>query len=187
MVPYVRSANVKDGRIVLGEDLKLMNFTPTEQDRYALRFGDVLVTEASGSPQAIGASAVWKADLPGVVCFQNHLLRLRPASTQWSADYVGWWARASDAAGAMRVWATGANILNLGSESLRAMSVPVRDAVAQRQVSERCATAVGNLERLQAACQASVDLLTEQKQALITAAMTGEFDVTTARKVSADA
>lgn len=182
MVPYIRSANVKDGEFAL-DDVKEMNFTPEEQARYRLREGDVLVTEAAGSPAAIGASAVWAGEISGVVCFQNHLLRLRPQSEDWSADYLGWWARASFAAGAMRVWATGANILNLGSESLRAMRVPVRTPAQQMALTQECEALTRRCAALKGASMRSAALLREYRDALVTGAVTGQFDVTTARAV----
>ena len=76
MVRYLRAANVKDGSLDLS-DVKEMDFNPAEQVTYALRPGDVLVTEGAGSLAAVGASAVWDGELDGIVCFQNTLLRLR--------------------------------------------------------------------------------------------------------------
>ena len=70
MVPYLRAANVSDGRLNL-VDVKEMNFSLREQQFFALKPGDVLVTEGSGSLQTVGASAVWRGEIPGAVCFQN--------------------------------------------------------------------------------------------------------------------
>ena len=77
MVPYLRAANVKDGQLDL-TDVKTMDFNPSEQRTFSLMPGDVLVSEGSGSLGTVGASAVWNAEIDGVVCFQNTLLRLRP-------------------------------------------------------------------------------------------------------------
>lgn len=52
------------------------------QDLLDERRGDVLVTEGSGSLGTVGASAVWRAELAGTVCFQNTMLRLRPPSAE---------------------------------------------------------------------------------------------------------
>ena len=79
MVKYLRAANVKDGRLALGDVLS-MNFSPAEQATFQLAPGDVLVTEGCGSIRELGASAVWNAELDGTVCFQNTVLRC-PAHT----------------------------------------------------------------------------------------------------------
>ncbi len=62
--PYLRSANIKDGRLDLS-DVKSMRFSPGERMRYELRAGDVLITEGSGSRDSVGASAVWLGELAG--------------------------------------------------------------------------------------------------------------------------
>lgn len=183
MTRYIRSANVKDGVISL-DDVKEMNFAPSERIRYGLRQGDVLVTEAAGSPEAIGASAMWLGDIDGPVCFQNHLLRLRPASSRWTSDYLYWWARASYAAGAMRVYATGANILNLGSESIRAMKVPRRSLEEQKAITQSCAALAEHYDALANASRRLTEALRERRQALVTAAVTGQLDVTSTRWAS---
>src|SRR5262249_20385166 len=98
MVPYMRAANVKDGVLDLG-DVKSMNFSPSEQEVFALRPGDVLVSEGSGSLSAVGASAVWNGEVAGRVCFQNTLLRLRPRRTTTDSRFLAWWSRAAYASG----------------------------------------------------------------------------------------
>jgi hypothetical protein len=66
LLPYIRAANVKDGRLVL-DDVLRMNFTPSEQAKYSLRPQDILVTEGCGSRDQIGASAKWAVELPRIV------------------------------------------------------------------------------------------------------------------------
>lgn len=179
MTRYVRSANVKDGFIDTA-DLLEMNFTPQEQRIYRLRAGDVLVTEASGSPDAIGASAIWREQLSGTVCFQNHLLRLRARDQASNPEYLGWWARASYYAGAMKVWATGANILNLGSASLRRMPLPARSMIDQAGMVARCNEIDRDCASGTRAVSRQAARLSEFKRSLITAAVTGEFNVSSA-------
>lgn len=89
MVPYLRAANVKDGELDLS-DVKSMSFSPNEQRIYALRPGDVLVSEGSGSLGTVRASAVWSGEINDVVCFQNTLLRLRPRSHRSPLIPVSW-------------------------------------------------------------------------------------------------
>ncbi len=184
LTPYLRSANVQDGELLL-EDVKEMNFTPAEQKVYALALGDILVTEASGSADAVGATAVWQQQLPEVVCFQNTLIRVRPRlEGKYSSEYLAWWARASHASGAMKVWATGANILHLGSAGLRAMPVPVRSHPEQEVAVAACATVDQQAQVLTRLHRKSLELLRERKEALIAATVSGEIDVTTARSVA---
>lgn len=57
-------------------DVNQMDFTPTEAEIYELRDGDILLSEASGSPSEVGKPAVWHKEVPGA-CFQNTLIRVR--------------------------------------------------------------------------------------------------------------
>jgi hypothetical protein len=178
MTRYLRSANVVDGEIDL-TDVKEMNFEPAARAIFLLRPGDVLVTEGAGSPDAVGASAVWDGREDGL-CFQNTLVRLRPRTSEVAHDYLGWWARTSHRSGAMRTWATGANILHIGAEGLKRMPIPAVDWPAQQAVVRQCEEIDTASRRLAGALETSVERLAELKRSLITAAVTGEFDVSSA-------
>ena len=75
MRPYMRAANVTWNGISL-HDVKEMDFTPDEFETYALRRGDLLLSEASGSASEVGKPAVWNNEVPDC-CFQNTLIRVR--------------------------------------------------------------------------------------------------------------
>lgn len=180
MMPYLRSANITDGRVLL-DGVKRMNFSPQEQRVFALAYGDVLVTEGSASPEAVGAAAAWRGELSGTVCFQNTLLRLRPKQG-YDPDFLEVWARAAHYAKAPQAFASGASILHLGAEGMGRIPIPLIDEHEQGRRTDRAREALrasGLGERLIAH---SIDLLTEYKSSLITAAVTGELDVTTASR-----
>ena len=122
MHPYLRAANVKDARLAL-DDVLTMNFAPDEQLKYQLQPGDVLVSEGAGSLAAIGASARWEAELGGVVCFQNTLLRLRSYAEHTDAGFLYFWARWAFESGAFAKVASGTNIFHIGSTRAKAMPV----------------------------------------------------------------
>jgi len=134
MIPYLRAANVKDGSLDLS-DVKSMDFDPLEQSTYALRVGDVLVTEGSGSLSSVGASAVWSGEIEGVVCFQNTLLRLRPRGDT-EARYLMWWARHAYGSGLLASVAEGANIYHLGADNVRSLPASIPDPGVQRAIAD---------------------------------------------------
>jgi type I restriction enzyme S subunit len=57
-------------------DVMSMNFTPGEAREYELQAGDVVLSEASGSPNEVGKPALWRNEIAGC-CFQNTLIRVR--------------------------------------------------------------------------------------------------------------
>ena len=74
--PYLRVVNIFDDRLDL-RDVNEMNFSPSEFNRYALRYGDVLLTEGDlASAHNVGRTAVFRDEIPHC-CFQNSLLRFR--------------------------------------------------------------------------------------------------------------
>ncbi len=134
MVPYLRAANVLDGRLDLS-DVKTMNFTPDEQRHYRLEFGDVLVTEGSGSLSSVGASAVWRSEIDSIVCFQNTLLRLRPRSKTLDERFLAWWSQFAFDDGLFASLATGANIWHLSADRVRSLAVQFPRVPLQRKIA----------------------------------------------------
>lgn len=175
MTPYLRAANVKNGSLNLDSVLE-MNFSPREQERYALRPGDVLVTEAAGSVAAVGANAVYRGELDGAVCFQNHLLRIR-AKHSCDPDFLGWWMRFAYESGLLATLASGAQILNLGSEEVRGLLVRFPDRQDQQRIATYLDAQISRTEGLVRGVEAQGDLLQERRQALVTAAVTGQLEI----------
>jgi type I restriction enzyme S subunit len=134
MVPYLRAANVKDGTLDL-EDVKEMNFTPPEQTIFSLLPGDVLVSEGSGSLRSVGATGVWNGELPGTICFQNTLLRLRPRPGT-NPRFLAWWCRYAFADGLFASIASGANIYHLSAERVRSLPMRLMTPTEQHAIAD---------------------------------------------------
>lgn len=81
---YIRAANITESGIDT-TDIMDMEFTPSEFERYRMKKGDIVVSEASGSPDQVGKPAVWNDEIPDC-CFQNTVIRLRPDGI--SSDYL---------------------------------------------------------------------------------------------------
>jgi type I restriction enzyme S subunit len=124
MVPYLRSANVMRAGVELN-DLKLMNFTPDEQAKFALKPGDVLVSEGSASATAVGMPAVWNGELPGAVCFQNTLLRYRAVAGVTLPGFVEQWCRWAFETGEFHRVSSGTNIHHIGSRGALGMDLHI--------------------------------------------------------------
>ena len=77
--PYMKVANI--GALTLRLDkIETMDFTDAEMNRYRLVPGDILLTEGDiVSPFNVGRPAIYRGEVENCA-FQNHLIRLRPAS-----------------------------------------------------------------------------------------------------------
>jgi type I restriction enzyme S subunit len=74
---------------------------------------------------------------------------------------------------------------NISQDLVRSLSIPAPDSVAeQRRIGQACAAAEEENAAYRSLLSRRSALLAERRQALITAAVTGQFDVTTARSVA---
>ncbi len=156
LLPYLRSANVIDGGLDLS-DVKSMNFEPAEQAIFSLADGDVLMTEGSGSAETVGTSAVWRADLPGTICFQNTLLRLRPRVGVTDGRFLAWWARHAHGSGQIAAVSTGANIQHIGADGLKDLRIHLPEIGEQRRIADFLDDRVTRIDQIIAARRRLVD------------------------------
>ena len=77
-VPYVRVANVQDGYLDLSE-IKTILVTRDEAKKYALKYGDLLLTEG-GDPDKLGRGTIWRDEVDNAI-HQNHIFKVRLKNT----------------------------------------------------------------------------------------------------------
>ncbi len=76
--PYLRTKNVFDGRIDIGDVLS-MPMTDPEFTRYELRDGDVLLNEGQ-TLELVGRCSIYRGEYPEPCAIQNQLIRFRARS-----------------------------------------------------------------------------------------------------------
>lgn len=170
--PYLRNTNVQWDRIDT-DDLLMMDFPPAEQERYKVLPGDLLVCEG-GEP---GRAAIWGHRRE--IYYQKALHRVR-ARGYSSPRWLYYCLLASTT---LNVFATEGNsttIAHLTGEQLKAHRFPFPD----RSIQDKLVGELDALDRRQKKLSLGMirqaQLLTERRQALITAAVTGQIDVSTA-------
>lgn len=84
-VPYLRVANVQDGRLNLA-DVKMVEATTREIEKWRLQDGDLLLTEG-GDLDKLGRGACWREQLP-LCIHQNHIFRVRLPKDRYDPDFV---------------------------------------------------------------------------------------------------
>ncbi|MEU9999047.1 restriction endonuclease subunit S [Streptomyces sp. NPDC050848] len=133
MVPYLRAANVGWQGLLL-DDVKEMNFSGKETERYRLRDGDIVLSEASGSPGEVGKPAIWRGEIENC-CFQNTLIRVRP--TGIDPEFLLLYLRCLALRGDFRAGARGVGIHHLGAAKLASWPVPVPSQEKQKEAVEK--------------------------------------------------
>ncbi len=84
-VPYLRVANVKDGHLDLKE-IKTIEATETEINKWRLRKGDILLTEG-GDPDKLGRGTFWPGELQECI-HQNHIFRVRFPADKYQPEFI---------------------------------------------------------------------------------------------------
>ncbi|MFG6193379.1 restriction endonuclease subunit S [Nonomuraea sp. JJY05] len=133
MTPYLRSANVGYGTLDLSDVLE-MNYDPVEREKFGLRYGDVVVSEGSASANAVGMPAMWRDELPGPVCTQMTLLRLRALEGVCIPEFVFHWSMWAYESRAFLDIAGGTNIKHISAKRAKGMTVRLPSLDRQREM-----------------------------------------------------
>lgn len=131
MRPYLRAANVKWTGLDLS-DVKEMDFTASESEAYELRSGDLVLSEASGSPGEVGKPAQYAEQVEGC-CFQNTLLRVR-LHEGLSSDFFEHYFREQALNGRFAASSRGVGIRHLGAAALSDWLIPIAPTAEQGRI-----------------------------------------------------
>jgi type I restriction enzyme S subunit len=173
LVPYLRVANVKDGRLDLS-DVYQIAATEDETAKLQLKYGDLLLTEG-GDPDKLGRGTFWEDQLP-LCLHQNHIFRVRLDVMEFSPDFLS--AQMSSAYGKAYFLAhakqtTGIATINqkvLGNFPLMVPPRSEQEAVARHLASK--------MEKLESLCRVFEERLTalgRLAQSLLRQAFRGEL------------
>lgn len=171
--PYLTNRHVQWDRIITDE-LSTMNFSETERQLLRLQYGDILVCEGG----EVGRAAIWQDQI--VECyFQKALHRLRPRDPE--RDDTRFFLYALRAAANQGLFSSHGNtstIIHLTGEQLKAHRFPFPPADEQRRIASYLDEHIASLKTAAATLDDSIRRLQEYRQALITAAVTGQLEIT---------
>ncbi|MCX9192858.1 hypothetical protein C3Y87_15830 [Carbonactinospora thermoautotrophica] len=181
--PYLRVANVQAGRVLL-DSVTEITVPRAIAERSTLRPGDVLMTEG-GDLDKLGRGTVWRGELPDCL-HQNHVFALRPDPAKLDPDYLSLLTQSLH--GRCYFESTGVRTTNLASTNsskILSFPVPLPSISRQRELVNLLREKLEITERAKELLDEQVTRIQERRQALITAAVTGQIDVTTAREIDA--
>ena len=124
---------------------------------------------------------VTDADLPALLL--QRVARLLPGD-EVEPDYVYWVYQSNRFRESVEVDLTGTSVPHLSGEQIASHRFPLPALGEQRRIAALLEGSRKQSRQLEDLYLRSLRLLRERKHALITAAVTGQFDVTTARSVA---
>lgn len=126
---YLSNKDVRWGSFDL-EHLDLMKFEEHEEERYGVRYGDLIVCEG-GEP---GRCAIWKDQIPNMK-IQKALHRVR---VHEGLDYrfLYYWFLWAGKRGELQQYFTGATIKHMPGDKLKSVIITKPDIETQRQIAD---------------------------------------------------
>ncbi|MGO3153723.1 MAG: restriction endonuclease subunit S [Galactobacter sp.] len=169
--PYVRAGNIEEDRLDL-DDLKTMPFDARERSKFSLRRDDLLVVEGG----SVGLNVVLKRNHEETY-FQKTVNRARPKAGVDSRYYAEVLNSYRDR-GVFDIICNKSTIMHLTAEKLEALVVPIPSFEEQRTIADQLVEAKAAMREASELIQDAIDLAKERRAALISAAVTGQIDVT---------
>ncbi|MCX5400823.1 restriction endonuclease subunit S [Streptomyces sp. NBC_00102] len=148
---------------------------------YILRPGDLLMSRASGSRELIGSVGI-VGELNRNLLLCDKVYRLKLDRTLGCPEFVTHMLRSHQVREHIKSGISGADGManNLPTATVKGCVIPKVPVSEQRSVASSLDRSAARTARARRLLSQSVDRLAERRQALITAAVTGQFDVSTA-------
>jgi len=174
---------VNRGAFIAGENKALPRDTIPDLRR-EVRPGDLLMSRAN-TPDRVGDVAYVRSTRPGLLL--PDLLYRITLDPDVSPEFVALALRSTRVRALLMVTARGTSqsMVKLRGEDIAELPIPAAPPAARAAIVDTYSRVESDSLTLLQKMRTAQDLLKERRQALITAAVTGELDVTTARGASA--
>ncbi len=168
---YIRAANLTESGLDLSDVLD-MDFQPRELETYRLYPGDILLSEASGSPDQVGKPVVWNDEIENC-CFQNTVIRLRPVGlpTQYALAVFRYYYRSKLFAKV----SAGVGINHLSANKFSALPFPLAPLAEQQQIINIVAETFSQIDAAEAPIERDLLRAGRLRQSILQQAFTGRL------------
>ena len=166
--PYLRNVNVRWGCFDL-DDLLEMKFEESEQDRYGIQIGDLIMCEG-GEP---GRCAIWEADIPNMK-IQKALHRIRVKKSVYN-KFVYYLFSLYAQNGYLEKFFTGTTIKHLTGQSLKSIEIPLPSLPEQQRIVYEIETRQTQAEAVEARIAESLQKTEALRQSILKKAFSGEL------------
>ena len=168
---YIRAANISENGIDVSDILD-MEFLPYEKEKYLLKQNDILLSEASGSPNQVGKPAIWNNEIDDC-CFQNTVIRHRLFSNH--PKYVFWFYKYLYLSSFFAKLAGGVGINHIGSTKFSNIEIPIPSLDEQKRIVAEIESRFERADALETAVDRALNDAEKLKQAVLKKAFSGEL------------
>lgn len=169
---YIRAANITENGLDLSNLLE-MEFSPKEFPRFKLEYGDLVLSEASGSASQVGKPAIWNNEIEDC-CFQNTVIRLRLHDIR-SVDYLLWLLKFFYKSGFFAKVAGGVGINHLSAGKFSKIEIPLPPLEEQHRIVQEIESRLSQCDALEAGLQAALQQAESLRQSILKQAFEGKL------------
>lgn len=174
-IPMINTAHIRDGKITPDPRHSVSEETANRLSRHRLNSGDIVIARK----RHLGRAAAVKSSQAGWLCGTDSIALTVPRKSA-HPDFLEHLLRSRYVRSQLLKNSLAATIPNLNEGNLLELEVPHVPPGKQREFCTRLTRVDSILADTSTAMIRQVDLLAERRRALITAALTGQFDVSTA-------
>lgn len=171
----VTAKNIREGRIDLDTSREYI-----AADAYAdwMRRGLPMVSDVLLTTEAPLGQVAMVNDTS--IALAQRIIVLRANEEVCSPEWLYWYLRSPQGQSELELRATGSTALGIKADRLRGVPIPLPELSEASQRLNTLSARVAPIEELRKKLARQRNLVSERRQALITAAVTGQFDVSTA-------
>lgn len=169
---YIRAANITENGLAL-TDVMDMEFKPDDFQRYQLMYGDILLSEASGSPDQVGKPALWRDQIPNC-CFQNTVIRLRLLESLYG-EYFLHLFKHFYTNGVFAKTASGVGINHLSAGKFASLSAPLAPVNEQKQIAQEIDLRLSVIDQLEQDITVALQQAEALRQSILKKAFAGQL------------
>lgn len=173
-LPYLRVANVQDGRLNLSE-LKTVRVPLADAEKYQVPDHSVLLTEG-GDLDKLGRGAVWNSEITPCL-HQNHIFAF-VCGERLDPFYLSYVTSASASRAYFMLTGTQAtNLATTNSAKVKRLPIPLPPLDEQRRIVTRLDEETAMIDAMIADARELKNLIAERRSALITEVVTGRKEI----------
>lgn len=166
--PYLRNVNVRWGSFDL-DDLLEMRFEDSEQERYGLQNGDLIMCEG-GEP---GRCAIWNGEAQNMKIQKAlHRIRLKPFVSNKYIYYLFYHYAQN---GLLEKYFTGTTIKHLTGQSLKSIEIPLPPLPDQQRIAQEIETRLSACDVMEKNIAESLQQSEALRQSILKKAFSGEL------------
>jgi type I restriction enzyme S subunit len=170
--PVINPMHLVDGMIVPSDNMTVADRKKRDLSRHLLVEGDIVVARRGELGRVAVVDQVSAGNLCGTGC-----LRLRPTRSLVRTGYLSMLLSSAPLRGYFDTASVGSTMDNLSAETLLAAPVLVPPLDEQADIESAVETARRRAESVIGLMSRQIELLLERRQALITAAVTGQLEI----------